>query len=104
MESSVKDGRPFDESMITGESMPVSKGSGDEVIGATINREGLIKFEATRVGKNTTLSQIIKQVQEAQGSKAPIQKITDEIGKYFVPYHYRDCLIYISGLDLCGKC
>ena len=75
----------FEESMISGESMPVSKGPGDEVIGATINREGYIRLEATRVGKNTTLAQIIKLVREAQVGKAPIQKLTDEIGKYFTP-------------------
>ena len=75
----------IDESMVTGESMSVAKFTGDEVIGATINLEGLIRFEATRVGKNTTLSNIIRMVQESQASKAPIQKITDEIGRWFVP-------------------
>jgi P-type Cu+ transporter len=74
-----------DEAMITGESMPVNKGPGDEVIGATLNKEGLIHFEAAKVGKNTTLAQIVRLVQAAQGSKASIQKLTDEIGKYFVP-------------------
>lgn len=82
----ILDGRSaLDESMITGESMPVSKGPGDEVIGATLNREGLIRFEATKVGKNTALSQIVRLVQEAQAGKAPIEKLTDEIGHYFVP-------------------
>ena len=82
----IREGRSaFDESMITGESMPVNKGPGDEVIGATINREGMVRLEATKVGRNTTLARILRLVREAQGSRAPIQNVTDEIGRYFVP-------------------
>ncbi len=87
----------LDESMITGESMPVAKGPGDEIIGATINREGLVKFEATQVGKNTVLAQIIRLVQEAQGSKAPIQALADQVSAYFVP-----AVIGIATLTLIG--
>ncbi len=82
----VVDGRStIDESMITGESLPVEKIVGDEVIGATINKQGLLKFEATKVGKETALAQIIKMVEQAQGSKAPIQRQVDKVAAYFVP-------------------
>ncbi len=74
-----------DESMVTGESIPVEKVEGDPVIGATINRTGTFRFEATRVGKETMLSQIIKMVRDAQGSKAPIQRTVDKVASYFVP-------------------
>jgi len=74
-----------DESMLTGESLPVEKGPGDPVIGATLNKLGLLKFEATRVGKQTALAQIIRLVEDAQGSKAPIQKLADQVSAWFVP-------------------
>ncbi|MFB0505809.1 MAG: copper-translocating P-type ATPase, partial [Thermodesulfobacteriota bacterium] len=74
-----------DESMVTGESIPVEKTAGDEVIGATINKTGTFKFEATKVGKDTMLAQIIKMVEEAQGSKPPIARLADIIASYFVP-------------------
>ena len=74
-----------DESMLTGESLPVEKGQGDTLIGATINKHGSVKMTATKVGKDTALSQIIRMVEEAQGSKAPIQNLADKISGVFVP-------------------
>ncbi len=82
----VRDGRSaVDESMVTGESIPVTKTAGEEVIGGTLNTSGSFRFEATRVGRDTVLAQIVRLVQEAQGSKAPIQRLADVVTSYFVP-------------------
>ncbi|MCL2620529.1 MAG: heavy metal translocating P-type ATPase [Defluviitaleaceae bacterium] len=86
-----------DESMLTGESMPVSKTTGDPVIGASINKNGSIKYQATKVGRDTALSQIIKLVEEAQGSKAPIAALADAISEKFVP-----AIIIIAFASLAG--
>lgn len=75
----------IDEAMVTGESVPVKKHVGDEVIGATLNKTGSFKFKATRIGKDTFLAQIVKLVQQAQGSKAPIQRLADQVTGWFVP-------------------
>jgi len=75
----------LDESLVTGESLPVEKGEGDSVIGATVNTTGTFQFRATRVGKETALAQIIRLVQEAQGSRAPVQHLVDQVAAIFVP-------------------
>ena len=86
-----------DESMLTGESLPVDKGVGDEVIGATLNKFGAFRFRATKVGRDTALAQIVRIVEEAQGSKAPIQRFADVVSGYFVP-----AVVALAVLTFCG--
>lgn len=98
----IKGTTSVDESMLTGESIPVEKQEGDSVIGASINKHGLIRFRVTKVGKDTALAQIIKLVEDAQGSKAPIARMADVIASYFVPIVMAIAILsglawYISG-------
>ncbi|HLF75104.1 MAG TPA: heavy metal translocating P-type ATPase, partial [Anaerolineales bacterium] len=99
----VIDGRSaVDESMLTGESLPVEKKPGDPVIGATLNKLGSLKFEATKVGRETALAQIIKLVEDAQGSKAPIQKLADQVSAVFVPIVILIALLTFAGWYFLG--
>jgi Cu+-exporting ATPase len=94
----IEDGRSaLDESMLTGESLPVDKGPGDMVIGATLNKTGSFVFNATRVGRDTTLAQIVRLVEQAQGSKAPMQRLADRISEVFVP-----AILVVSALTFVG--
>ncbi len=103
VDGEVVDGRSsIDESMLTGESIPVDKKVGDEVIGATINKHGTFKFKATKVGKETALAQIIKLVEDAQGSKAPVQRLADKISGIFVPIVVGIALITFIGWYISG--
>jgi Cu+-exporting ATPase len=98
VDGTVVDGRSaVDESMLTGESIPVEKGPGDAVIGATLNKSGSFTFRATKVGKDTALAQIVSLVEQAQGSKAPIQRLADVISGYFVP-----AVLALSALTFAG--
>ncbi|HYG57916.1 MAG TPA: heavy metal translocating P-type ATPase [Symbiobacteriaceae bacterium] len=90
----------IDESMLTGESLPVDKKPGDKVVGATINKHGAFKFEATRVGADTALAQIIRMVEDAQGSKAPIQQLADTVSGFFVPAVLVVALLTLVGWGL----
>ncbi len=92
----------IDESIVTGESLPVEKNEGDKVVGGTINKNGSIEFRATAVGKNTVIAQIIALVEEAQGSKAPIQKLADTIASVFVPTVIGIALVTFAGWYFIG--
>lgn len=106
VDGEVVEGRTsVDESMLTGESIPVEKNPGSKLVGASINKNGSIRFVATKVGKDTVLAQIIKLVEDAQGSKAPIAKMADIISGYFVPVVIAIAILaaaawYISGMSL----
>jgi Cu+-exporting ATPase len=92
----------IDESMLTGEAIPVDKQPGDEVIGATLNREGLLKVQATKVGSGTALAQIVRLVEIAQTSKAPIQRFADKASNYFVPTVVAAALLTFAGATVVG--
>jgi len=92
VDGSVVDGESYvDESTITGEPIPVLKKNGDDVVGGTLNKNGVIRFRATKIGKDTVLSQIIRLVEEAQGSRPPVQRIADRAVSYFIPTVSRAC-------------